>query len=132
MADRRGETTSEVAEHLPLPPRILAMLLIVGQDSGGRHGYGIMQDLREGRTGERWTVGPATLYRTLKQLERDGLICGSERGGESEGPPRKYYTLTILGQRVMTADAARMMRLVEAARRVRIGRAAHGPDPITP
>ncbi len=117
MADRPGETTPEVAGHLPLPPRILTMLLIVGQDSGGRHGYGIMQDLREGRLGERWTIGPATLYRTLKQLEGDGLISGGEGGGsESEGPPRRYYTLTTLGRKVVKAEAARMMRLVQAAR----------------
>lgn len=121
MGNAGTGVSSEVAGHLPLPPRILTMLLILGQESGGRHGYGLMQDMREGRLGERWSIGPATLYRMLKQLERDGLICDREgERNESEGPPRRYYTLTTLGRMVVKAETARMMRLVEAARSARL------------
>lgn len=98
-----------------LAPRVFAILLILAR--GPRHGYGMMQALREGSSGERWVVGPATLYRTLKQLERRGWIRGTEGpAGESEGPPRRYYTLTDLGRQVAGAEAARMARLVGLAR----------------
>lgn len=99
---------------LPLPPRVFAILLILAQ--GPRHGYALMQELREGRSGEVWVVGPATLYRTLKQLEVRRWIAGKDGpAGESDGPPRRYYSLTSLGRRVAGAEAARMSRLVGLA-----------------
>jgi DNA-binding PadR family transcriptional regulator len=98
----------------PLAPRVFAILLILAQ--GSRHGYGLMQELRLGTSGERWVVGPATLYRTLKQLEQKRWIQGREGpAGLSGGPPRREYSLTELGRRVAGAEAARMARLVGMA-----------------
>lgn len=109
---------ADVARHLPLPPRVFAILLSLSQEP--RHGYRLMQELREGRAGERWAVGPATLYRTLRRLEQEGLIGGRDgpdtAEGSSGGPPRRYYTLTPLGRRVAQAEAGRMGALVRAAR----------------
>jgi len=76
-----------------------------------------MQELREGRSGEAWVVGPATLYRTLKQLEQRRWIAGADGPvGESNGPPRRYYALTPLGRQAARDEAARMARLVGLAR----------------
>ena len=41
---------------------------------GSRHGYGIMQEIRE-RTGGALELGPGTLYRSIKQLLGRGLIA---------------------------------------------------------
>jgi PadR family transcriptional regulator PadR len=64
-------------------------------------------------------LGPGTLYRTLKQMQRAGLITAS--GGptdESEGPPRRYYQLTGFGRRAAVAEAGRMRALVSRAGRL--------------
>jgi len=99
---------------LPLRPRIFAILLELAE--GPRHGYALMRVLHEGAAGERWLLGPATLYRTLKQMLGDGLITSTEGpGDESEGPPRRYYKLSGFGKRVTAAEAERMRALVERA-----------------
>ena len=98
-------TDPGVSHLLPLHPRWYAILLALALEP--RHGYGLMQVLEQDPT-ERWLLGPATLYRTLKEMERDGLIATARGPDDSGGPPRRYYRLTALGQRVGEAEAARM------------------------
>ena len=93
-----------------LRPRVFAILLALAE--GPRHGYGLMQVLQADPT-ERWLLGPATMYRTLKAMQRDGLITSAEGPAEeSEGPPRRYYRLTAVGKRVGAAEVERMAALV--------------------
>jgi DNA-binding PadR family transcriptional regulator len=67
-------------------------------------------------------MDPANLYRSLRRLERDGLVeeveeAGSgRRGSVEEGERRRYYALTKLGRAVVAAEAARVSRLVRGAR----------------
>ncbi len=90
----------------PLRPRVFAILLALA--GGPRHGYGIMRSLQE-EPGEGWLLGPATLYRTLKEMEGSGLIAAADGPDEeSGGPPRRYYRLTAHGRRVGSVEAARM------------------------
>jgi len=99
---------------LPLQPRVFAILLLLA--GGPRHGYGIMRALQEA-TPQGRLLGPATLYRTLKEMQRIGLIAAAEGPAEeSDGPPRRYYALSPLGKRVAGAEAERMARLVAQAR----------------
>lgn len=94
----------------PLRPRVFAILLALAE--GPRHGYGLMQVLQADPT-ERWLLGPATMYRTLKEMQQDGLITSAEAPDEeSEGPPRRYYRLTAAGKRVGAAEVHRMEALV--------------------
>lgn len=91
-------------------PRVFAILLALAE--GPRHGYGLMQELQADPT-ERWFLGPATMYRTLKEMQRDGLITSTEGPDEeSGGPPRRYYRLTAEGRRVGAAEVERMAALV--------------------
>lgn len=99
-------TEAQGKPSVPLRPRIFAILLALAP--GPRHGYGLMQTLQE-EPGERWLLGPATLYRTLKEMEQAGLIAAAEGPDEeSGGPPRRYYRLTAHGRSVGNAEAARM------------------------
>ena len=55
----------------------------------------------------------STLYRTLRQLERDGLLLSSWEPGPT-GPARRVYTLTDLGRGwldswALTLDSYRQM-----------------------
>jgi DNA-binding PadR family transcriptional regulator len=100
MSERGGRAPE------PLRPRVFAILLALA--GGPRHGYGLMQSLQE-EPGERWLLGPATLYRTLKEMQGDGLITATDGPDEeSGGPPRRYYRLTALGRSVGNTEAARM------------------------
>ncbi|HSB54320.1 MAG TPA: PadR family transcriptional regulator [Gemmatimonadales bacterium] len=93
----------------PLRPRVFAILLALAE--GPRHGYGLMQSLQADPT-EQWLLGPATLYRTLKEMQTEGLITSTEGPDqESGGPPRRYYRLTATGHRAGAAEAARMATL---------------------
>ena len=100
----------------PLRPRVFAILLALA--SGPRHGYGLMQSLQE-EPGEGWLLGPATLYRTLKEMERSGMITTADGpDDESGGPPRRYYRLTAHGRAVGSAEAARMASVAARWREV--------------
>ena len=100
---------SEPQSGEPLRPRVFAILLALAD--GPRHGYGLMQSLQTDPT-ERWLLGPATLYRTLKEMQADGFIPSADGPGEeSGGPPRRYYRLTASGRRAGAAEAARMAAL---------------------
>ena len=101
----------------PLHPRVFAILLALAE--GPSHGYALMQSLQQS-PGERWVLGPATLYRTLKEMQGDGLITSTEGPDEeSGGPPRRYYRITALGRKVGNAEAARMAEV--AGRWMRLG-----------
>ena len=101
---------------LPLTPAVFNLLLALA--SGEKHGYAIMLAVRE-NTGGEVKMGPGTLYGAIKRLLVDGWI--EESGGRSDpnldDERRRYYRLTDLGQRVASAEAERMSRLVTSARK---------------
>ncbi|HEU5218055.1 MAG TPA: PadR family transcriptional regulator [Gemmatimonadales bacterium] len=108
----------DVKAQLPVPPRTFAILLALAEEP--KHGYGLMRELQESPV-EQWLLGPATLYRTLKQMQEDGLITSTEGPAEeSGGPPRRYYALSGFGRRVTAAEATRMRGLVARAERLRM------------
>lgn len=81
-----------------LPPRgmpknyLMAWLLVMLKDYN-LHGYEIMKNLKE-----KFEVvtDPATVYRALRQLERDGYIS-SWWDPKEQGPARRIYTITDSG-----------------------------------
>lgn len=81
-----------------LPPRgtpknyLMAWLLVMLKDYN-LHGYEIMKKLKA-----QFDVisDPGTVYRALRQLERDGYISSSWDPKE-QGPARRVYTLTDAG-----------------------------------
>jgi DNA-binding PadR family transcriptional regulator len=55
-------------------------------------------------------------------MQADGLIVATTAGaGDSDGPPRRYYTLSGFGRRVASAEAERMEKLVLRTREVLVG-----------
>ena len=113
-------TDPDVKAQLPVPPRTFAILLALAEEP--KHGYRLMRELQENPV-EQWLLGPATLYRTLKQMQGEGLITATEGpGDESDGPPRRYYALSGFGRRVGQAEAARMRALVSRAEQLRLAK----------
>ena len=84
-----------------LPEAAFFILLAVKQT---RHGYSIMQHLEE-RTGGLVTIGPASLYTTLKKLADE--VDSSNN--------RRSYRMTVKGMEVATNNVERRRQLVAAA-----------------
>jgi DNA-binding PadR family transcriptional regulator len=101
----------------PLKPAVLHILLALAE--GELHGLGIA-DWVEETTGGAVELGPGTLYRSLKEMAADGLIREARAPARESDPRRKYYAITAAGRRRVTAEAARLARLVEVARSRRL------------
>jgi poly-beta-hydroxybutyrate-responsive repressor len=85
-----------------LPPKgtpknyLMAWLLVMLKEQN-LHGYEIMKELKE-----KFDVisDPGTVYRALRQLERDGYIA-SWWDPKEQGPARRIYTLTVDGEQAL-------------------------------
>jgi len=95
------EASHSGADAAPFPretPKnyLMAWLLVMLKDLN-LHGYEIMKALKE-----NVAVGsdPATVYRALRQLERDGYVT-SRWDMKKRGPARRVYTLTETGNDVL-------------------------------
>jgi DNA-binding PadR family transcriptional regulator len=66
-------------------------------------------------------LGPGTLYRCVQELLQKGLIGESERyPAADEDQRRRYYRVTLLGRRVLSAEARRLSEAVALARSKRL------------
>lgn len=107
-------TTENPSDLLPLPVAQLHILLALAD--GEKHGYAIMGEVEVVTEGSV-TMGPGTLYGTVKRMLKAGLV---EETDERPDPTldderRRYYRLTGLGERVLDAEVARMEQLARAA-----------------
>ena len=102
-------------DFLPLTPAVFHILLALVDAE--RHGYAIMDHVAQATDGQI-KMEPGTLYGTIKRLLDGGLIEESDErpDPEMDDERRRYYRLTDLGRRVMTAEAQRYARLVKVAR----------------
>lgn len=116
---QRLPTTAPDTEALPLPASEFQILLALAD--GERHGYAIMQEI-ERRSAGAVRLGPGTLYGSIKRMVAAGLIAESDDrpAASREDERRRYYRITAVGERVATAEARRMERLVTAARAKRL------------
>lgn len=100
---------------LPLAPATLHILLALAGDT--LHGYGIMQEVLRQSEG-RYKLGPGTLYDNLQRLMKQKLV--EEVATQEEQSRRRYYRLSSLGGRVLSAEVARLEGVVKEARTRRI------------
>jgi DNA-binding PadR family transcriptional regulator len=104
----------EVLEKLPLSSATFFVLFALAEGPG--HGYKIMLDIRELSAGT-FSIGPATLYTTIKKLSEQGLI---KETTESKYDRRRTYSLTLAGERLLQAEFHRQQQLLDLARRKRL------------
>ena len=112
---KRSAAEAAVGDFLPLSPAIHHILLALADEE--RHGYAIMLEVTR-LTGGATRMGPGTLYGTLKRMLAAGLI---EEAAERPDPDldderRRYYRITPLGAKVLSAETSRVSLLVNAAR----------------
>src|SRR5271170_1039362 len=102
------------AEFLPLPPAAFFILFALAE--GERHGYRIMQDVRELSAGSV-SMGPATLYTTIQRLVDRGFVVEVESRQHTR---RRMYSLTSAGSGLLHAEFQRQTDVLALAKRRRI------------
>src|SRR5215217_9617976 len=76
-------------------------LVLLEEESS--HGYELMERMEEEFGFEQ--INPGSVYRTLRQMENEGL-CASEWDLRTEsGPPRRMYAITEEGKAYLSAWA---------------------------
>lgn len=107
MPDRQ-----DAKEFLPLPSSSFHVLLVLAEEE--KHGYAIMRQVERISDGAV-RMGPGTLYGTIKRLLEIGLIDEAEERPDPEldDERRRYYRITGLGERVVTAEVRRLSTMIE-------------------
>src|SRR5215469_1091909 len=78
-------------------------MLLATLEGGSRHGYAVIEALRQG-SGGRLDLPTGTIYPALRRLEQSGLITGS--WSVVAGRRRRYYRLTTAGQHALAGRRA--------------------------
>lgn len=81
----------------------LDAVLLAALEDGPRHGYAVMEALRESTAG-RLDLPTGTIYPALHRLESAGLIAGS--WSLVGGRRRRCYVLTETGRRALSGRRA--------------------------
>jgi DNA-binding PadR family transcriptional regulator len=104
---------------LPLTSSVFHIMLVLqGKD---KHGYGIMRAITE-ITGGQVKIGPGTFYGSIKRMLEAGLIEESDERPDPDldDQRRRYYRLTDFGQQVLSAEVARLSKLIHLAESKRL------------
>ncbi len=98
----------------PLTPAVFHILLALS--GGERHGYGIMKQVEADSQG-KVTMGPGTLYGSLKRMLDAGLVKESDKrvDPEMDDERRIYYQITGTGAEALAAELERYQRIVTIA-----------------
>jgi DNA-binding PadR family transcriptional regulator len=98
----------------PLTPAVFHILLALS--NGERHGYGIMKQV-EADSQSKVTMGPGTLYGSLKRMLDAGLVKESDKrvDPEMDDERRIYYQITAVGAQILAAELERYKRIVTLA-----------------
>src|SRR4249920_979179 len=81
----------------------LDALLLAALEDGPRHGYAVIEALRQS-TGGRLDLPTGTIYPALRRLEAAGLITGS--WSVVAGRQRREYRLTAAGTQALSGKRA--------------------------
>lgn len=87
---------------IPMSETMLYILLSLREE---RHGYGVMQHVKE-LTAGRIVLGAGTIYQSLGKLETDGLISPTR-----EIERKKLYLITNIGEQILLEEAKRIQEI---------------------
>jgi transcriptional regulator len=94
----------------------LDMLILRTLLFGPMHGYSIVRSIEQ-TSGDVLKVDHGSLYPALQRLERRGWITAD--WGTSENNRRaRYYRLTSVGRKHLTAQTSKWQRMTEAISRI--------------
>ena len=90
-------------------------LILLALLAGDAHGLAIAREV-ERLSGGRVRLWPATLYGSLEQLRRWGLIEELAEPPRGESERRRFYRITSAGREAAGAETRRLAELVRVAR----------------
>ena len=95
----------------PLTPAVVHILLALSRED--QHGYGIMKQV-ESDSDNGVSMGPGTLYGSLKRMLDAGLVTTSDKriDPEMDDERRIYYAITDVGRKALATEVERHRRLV--------------------
>ena len=94
---------------------VLHILLSLSADD--RHGLGIAADVKAFTNG-RLTLGPGTLYGTIKRLLEAGLVEDlGQPSADDDDPRRRYYRITPKGRRALELETEGLASVLGVAKR---------------
>jgi DNA-binding PadR family transcriptional regulator len=95
----------------------LAVLVLSSLSEASRHGYALRKDVTR-RSGGDVAPGATSLYRTVWQLLDEGLVAENDArpAADLDDERRRYFKITPAGRRTLSAELARLQRLLAAAR----------------
>jgi PadR family transcriptional regulator, regulatory protein PadR len=102
----------------------LDALLLAALEDGPRHGYAVIEALRQ-TTGGRLDLPTGTIYPALRRLEQAGLITGS--WSVVTGRRRRDYQLTPAGTRALSGKRSAWLEFTATISAALEGRPC--PDP---
>ena len=77
---------------------LLRPSLLLLMHEGPAHGYDLMERLKDfGISG----IDPSMIYRALRDMEDDGLVTSVWDEKETQGPPRRVYSLSGIGDEAL-------------------------------
>jgi PadR family transcriptional regulator PadR len=82
--------------------RMLEPALLLLLHRGPAHGYTLLEQLADFGLEDRH---PSIVYRTLNEMQGQGWLSSSWDEQETQGPPRRVYHLTALGNEVLAGWA---------------------------
>jgi DNA-binding PadR family transcriptional regulator len=86
-----------------------------------RHGWDLAREL-ERRAGTTRRILPGNLYRTLREMHRQGLIeeSGARPAPDDDDERRRYFKVTTRGERAARAESERLRKLLVEARALKL------------
>ena len=97
-----------------MTPAVLHILLSLSAED--RHGLGIAADVKAFTNG-RLTLGPGTLYGTIKRLLDAALIEDLGSPSAEIDPRRRYYRITAKGRRALELETEGLASFLGVAKR---------------
>jgi len=81
--------------------RFLQPCLLLLLSSGSSYGYELLEEVRR-EWFQNEVLDPGLVYRSLRKMEEQGLVCSEWVTGDS-GPARRMYVITGEGRRILEA-----------------------------
>jgi DNA-binding PadR family transcriptional regulator len=111
----------------PLTPAVLYILMALSDSE--KHGYAIMKQV-EADSEHHVSMGPGTLYGSLKRMLEVGLVAEGDKkiDPEMDDQRRIYYKITDAGKQALEAELKRYRRVIALTKRhaMSVGMASYG------
>jgi len=107
---------STAKTYAPLTPAVLYILMALAGSE--KHGYAIMKQVEADSEG-KVSMGPGTLYGSLKRMLESGLVAESDKriDPDMDDQRRIYYMITSSGKQALEAELERYRRVVRLTKR---------------